>query len=373
MQYRIDKKTGKIKKEYLPLMGLFLFWIKIAIKRILNLLIDSPITIIWGLIIIFSFFYAFTTKNIVITQDIQIITAPFLVLISLIKSLKNYNVMPVLMQYSKSNMQNKNIYFLFFIKQTFVNNILLIIFNIIVLRFINNKKYIIIMLTVTAISLLLSFLLMCLKNSLRIKKANNKEIKMGKINPLIKSALYDYLSSDFLITLLLCIAIFITFIINIAKDINYIYELKNNSTFFIIITIIFSVGFTGIIGSIPNINWKFQAIISPNNFEYHLKRTFLVLTGFFGWLIFSFIVFGSYINITLTIKYLYCIFVILFTIVNVSFSITNVMIKMFIITIITILTLWISTLPNGFLPILVIPVIITFIKAKNEYREWSLL
>jgi len=26
-----------------------------------------------------------------------------------------------------------------------------------------------------------------------------------------------------------------------------------------------------------------------------------------------------------------------------------------------------------FLPVLLIPVIITFIKAKNEYREWSLL
>ncbi len=203
-------------------MVLLLFWIRITIKRILKLFIDSPITIIWVMIIIFSFLYAFTTKNIVITQDIQIIATLFLVFISLFKSLKNYNVMPVLIQYSKSRIQNRNIHFMLFIKQTFMNNILLIIFNVIALKFINNKKNFIIMLTMTVISLVLSFLLMYLKNSQKIKKANYKEKKISKINPLIKSVLYDYLSSDFLITLLLCIGIFIAFIINIAKDINYI-------------------------------------------------------------------------------------------------------------------------------------------------------
>ncbi|GBU29479.1 hypothetical protein R84B8_03046 [Treponema sp. R8-4-B8] len=354
-------------------MKLFLFWVKIAIKRILSLFIDSPVTIIWVMIIIASFTYAFATRHIVITRDILIITVLFLVIISLVKSLKEYNMMPFLIQYSKSKIHNKNIYFMFFIKQTFLNNILLIFFNIIALKFINNKKYITIMLTATVIFLTLSFLLMFLKNNFRIKKTNYKEIKRIKINPLIKSALYDYLSSDFVISSLFCIIIFIAFIINIAKDINNIYELKNTSAIFIMITIIFSVGFSGIIGSIPNINWKFQAIISPNNVKYHLKRTFLILAVFFGWLILLFVIFGSYINITLTIKYLYCIFMVLFTTVNISFSIANVIIKIFIITINTLLTVWISTLSIGFLPILLIPVIITFIKAKNEYREWSLL
>jgi len=356
-------------------MVLFLFWIRITIKRILKLFISSPMTIILSMIIIFSFIYAFTNRHIVIMPYIKIIVMiiPFLVSVALIKSLKNYNVMPVLIQYSKSNVQNNNIYINFFIKQAFINNILLFIFDIIVFILINNKKYKIIILITTAFSFALSFLLMYLKNKFKIKRTNYKKIKTRKINPLIKSALYDYLSSDFIITLLLCIGIFIAFIINITGNINNIFELKNNSVFFIIITITFSAGFTGIIGSIPNINWKFQAVVSPNSLEYHLKRTFLVLAVFFGWLILLFIIFGCYINITLTIKYLYCIFVILFTTVNISFSIINVMIKMFIITIITILTLWISTLSIYFLPVLLIPVIITFIKAKNEYREWSLL
>jgi hypothetical protein len=139
------------------------------------------------------------------------------------------------------------------------------------------------------------------------------------------------------------------------------------------LSIAFSVGFTGFIGSIPNINWKFQAIISPNSFKYHLKRTFLFLFGFYSWLIILFIVFGGIINIMLTIEYLYCIFVLLFIAINISFTIINTMIKTFMLAIIIILTMWVSTLSIGFLPFLLFPVIITSIKAKNEYREWSLL
>ena len=203
----------------------------------------------------------------------------------------------------------------------------------------------------------------------------NSEIrkKILKVNPLIKNVIYDYLSSDFLVSFLLCVIIFVFFIINIIKDIDSIFELKDRSTFFIMLSIVFSIGFTGIIGSIPNINWKFQAIVSPNSFKYHFKRTFLFLFGFFGWFILLFFIFGSFINIMLTIKYLYCIFVLFIIAVNVSLTITNMMIKTFMMAIIIILTMWISTLPVVFMPFLLFPVIITFIKAKNEYREWSLL
>jgi hypothetical protein len=209
------------------------------------------------------------------------------------------------------------------------------------------------------------------------KHLNNKHIKFGnrkiKVSPIIKSVIYDYLSSDFLISIILCIIIFIAFIISIVKDINSIYDLNNKSNLFIIITLIFSLGFTSIIGSIPHINWKFQSIVSPNSFKYHFKRTFLVLFGFLGWLIILFIVFGSLINLMLLLKYLYCLIILFFTIINISLTITNMMIKAFIITIFVVLTLWISTLPVGFLSVLVIPLIISFFKAKNEYREWYLV
>jgi hypothetical protein len=360
-------------------MELSSFWIKVAIKRILGLSKPYFLVIICASIFIGAFLYAFINGYIAIKLDLKTIylIVLLIVFLTLFISFKNYNLMPILLKYSKSKYTNRIIFMRYFIKEALVNNLLLIVFYIIasysIIKYQINKTHIFILLVMTIISMLLSFIIM----SVKYKFMNNKNTEINntklKLNPLIKSALYDYLSSDFLISFILCTFIFMAIIFNVARDINQIHELKNNTNFFIMITIVFSVGFTGIIGSILNINWKFQAINSPNSIKYHLKRTFLVVFGFFGWLILLFIIFGSFINITLTVKYLYCIFVVLFTIVNISFSITNVMIKMFIITIITVLTAWVSTLPIGFLAILAVPVILTFLKAKNEYIEWSLL
>jgi hypothetical protein len=359
-------------------MALLLFWIKVAIKRILDLSKPYFLVIICALIFIGAFIYAFIYGYIVIKLDIKTIyiIISSIMFLSLFNSLKNFHLIPILIKYSKSIFQNRIICIRYFIKQALFNNLLLIIFNIIayysIIKSAINNIHILILLGMTLFSMLLSFIIMCVHNYLN-KNHAGLDYKRPKFNPLIKSALYDYLSFDFLSTLILCIVLFVVFIIHIITDTNHIYELKNNSNIFTIITIIFSVGFTGIIGSIPKINWRFQAIISQNSIKYHLKRTFLVLFGYFGWLILLFTIFGSFINIMLTLKYIYCLFIVLFTTVNISFTITNMMLKVFIITSIIILTIWVSTLPVGFLPILLFPVIFTFIKARNEYREWSLL
>ena len=360
-------------------MALLLFWIRVAIRRVLDL--SKPYILFALCVIIFigAFVYALINGYININLDIKTIyiIVSLIILFSLVNSFRNYNLLPILIRYSKSIYPNKIIIKRYFLKQALANNLLLIIFNIIafyaITKFSVNCIHIFILLGATVFSIILSLIIMRIK----IKSLNKKysEISNRKlvVNPLIKSAIYDYLSSDFLISLVLCVIIFVFFIINIVRDINSIHELKDRSTFFIMLTIVFSIGIAGIIGSIPNINWKFQAIISPNSFKYYLKRTFLFLFGFFGWFILLFIIFGSIINIMLTIKYLYCIFVLLFIAVNISLTITNMMIKTFTMAIIIFLTMWVSTLPIGFMPILLFPVIITFIKAKNEYREWSLL
>jgi len=360
-------------------MALLIFWIKVAIKRILDL--SKPYILFTLCIIIFigAFIYAFINGHININLDIKTIyiIISLIILLSLVNSFRNHNLISILIKYSKSKYQNKIIIKRYLAKWALVNNMVLIIFNIIalysIIKFSINYIHIFILFGITILSILLSLTIMCIKN----KYINNKYSEISnrklKINPLIKSAIYDYLSSDVLISLILCIAIFIVFIISTAKDINSIYELKNNSNLFIIITLIFSLGFTSIISSIPQINWKFQSIVSPNSFKYHLKRTSLVLFGFMGWLILLFIVFGSFINVILSIKYLYCLFILLFTIINISLTISGMIIKVFFVTIIIVLTMWVSTLPIGFLPILIIPAIFTFVKAKNEYKEWYLV
>ena len=360
-------------------MALLIFWIKIAIKRVLDLSKPYILFALCAIIFIGSFIYAFINGHININLDIKTIyiVISIIVLLSLVNSFRLNNLMPILIRYSKSKYQNKIIIKRYFLKRALVNNFLLIIFNIIsfysIVKHSIDYIHILILFGITILSMILSLLIMYITNKYSYKKYSEIGNRKLKVSPLIKSAIYDYFSSDFLVSLILCVIIFMAFIINIAMDINSIYELKNNSTVFIIIALIFSLGFTGIIGSIPHINWKFQFIVSPNSFKYHLRRTSLVLFGFMGWLILLFIVFGSFINRMLLIKYLYCLFILFFTIINISLTTSNMIIKVFLVTIIIVLTLWVSTLPIGFLSILVIPVILTFVKARNEYREWYLV
>jgi len=364
-------------------MTLIVFWIKVAIKRILDLSKPYILFSLCAIIFIGSFIYAFINGHITINLNIKTIyiviiyIVILIIILSLVNSFRNHNLISILIMYTKSKYHNKIIIKRYFLKRALINNLLLIIFDIIsfysIIKFSINYIHIFILPGITILSIILSLIIMYITNNYLNKKYSEISNRKLKINPLIKSTVYDYFSSDFLISLIMCIIIFIVLIINIAMDINGIFELKNDTTLFIIIAIIFSLGFTGIIGSIPHINWKFQSIVSPNSFKYHLKRTSLVLFGFMGWLILLFIIFGSFIDRMLLIKYLYCLFILFFTTINLSLTTSNMIIKVFLITIIIILTMWVSTLPVGFLSILIIPVIFTFVKAKNEYREWYLV
>jgi len=204
--------------------------------------------------------------------------------------------------------------------------------------------------------------------NIRIVKTNTKRLK---INPFVKSVIHDYFNSDFFALAVICITISLIFI---AAFINSTNILNNQEIYFIIITVAFSIGFMGLIESIPNINWKFQAIISPNDYKYHMRRTILFLSGIYGWLLILFIFIGSIINLLLLLKYLYCLFVLLSITVHVSFMFTNKLFKVLLIMLpIITITILISILSAGFLPILIIPIIFTFFKAKSEYKEWSTL
>jgi hypothetical protein len=198
-------------------------------------------------------------------------------------------------------------------------------------------------------------------------------VKRMKINPAIKSAVYDYLLSDFLTLAVPCIALFFIGIIQFTEGLDYLYEIKNQSAFFIAMTIIFFIGFMGICSSIPNINWKFQAIISPSDFKYHAKRTIFFLGGFFGWLLVIFIFVGSMINPALMLKYLLCIIVLFLATIFISLTFFNAIIKFLLLIFIAALTIWVSTMPSSFLLILAVPVLAAFLKAKDDYREWYLL
>lgn len=355
-------------------MVLTLFWIKIALRRTINLLKSSPVVVVWAMIIIAAFIFAIANKYIMIMPDTRILfmLMPFLVLVSFLKLFKNYHITPVLMRYLKSKFQNKEIHVRFFIRQAFINNIELLIFNIIAFNLLANKKYYAVIPAVTVFSLILSFFLMYFKNIYTNRRISNITAKRSKINPKIKTAIYDYLTAGFLSMAVLCVVLFLIVTIEFTKNINSSFELKTPSAFFIGMVIVLSVGFMGIIDSIPHINWKFQAILSRNDFKYHIKRTMLFLGGIFGWAVLLFIYVGAVIDAALLVKYLFCILVLFLVSVYIAFTISNMLTKLIILFSVLIFTVWISTLQAGFLAVLVLPVLAALVMAKNDYMEWFL-
>jgi len=114
-------------------MTLLLFWIKVAIKRILDLSKPYILFTLCAIIFIGAFIYAFINGHINIYLDIKTIyiIISLIILLSLLNSFRNYNLIPILIKYSKSNYRNKIIIKRYLLKWALVNNLLLIIFNII--------------------------------------------------------------------------------------------------------------------------------------------------------------------------------------------------------------------------------------------------
>jgi len=357
------------------IMALMLFWLKITLKRITNLFKSSPVMFIWLFIIIGAFIFAIINRHLIITPDISTLfyIVPFLVLFSIFASFKNYNLMPELILYSKSKNNNKKIIVEYFIKKVVFSNILLIICCIIALF---SKPNVYLFLTFTGLTvfmLILSFFIMYIKNNYISKRVIKKEKKGQKINPYIKSIVYDYATPDFYTVFALSISLFSVITVETVKDSGFFSETANQYIYFVFILILFSIGFSGIIESVQNINWKYQSILSENTIKYHYKRTLIFLLGTYGILILIFIIIGNFINPVLFVKYIVCVFFNIFATINLAFIFINKLIKIFILAFIIVLTAFISILPAFLLAVLLIPAVITFIKAKNDYKEWYLL
>jgi hypothetical protein len=354
-------------------MDYLLFWIKVAARRFGSLFKTSPVIIIGAVVIIAAFIVA--RNDIAITLDTRkvIFAVSFFILVSLLLSFKKYSTAPFLIMYSKSGLQNKYIYVLFFLKRAFFNNILLFFFNIAALKGIVMVENFIVIPAATVCSLVLSLLLMYVKNEYISRKVRKISVKRQKSRVIIKSAVCDYFTSDFLLTAMISIVLFVIITVEFIKNKFSLSELENPSILLIGMVVILSVGFMGIIDSISRINWKFLSIISPKNYNYHFNRTILFLACVFSLLIALFIFVTASSGIVSLLKYLYCMLVLLLFSINISFMIGGIIYKMFIFVSAVALTVWISALHIAFLPILAVPVIITFLKAKNEYREWYYL
>ncbi|MDR0322418.1 MAG: hypothetical protein LBI28_13030 [Treponema sp.] len=352
-------------------MALVFFWLKIAVKRIVQLVKISPVIVIGSIIIITVLISA--RIDLTLTLDTQkfIIVASAFIILPLSLSLKNYNLHSNLVLYSKSKLINKTIRGRFFLGRAFINNILLLIFNIIALKGIIKIENIIYLPIITVFSIVLSFLVMLAKNKYTSKKIIKTKTTMMKTNSVIKSTFQDYFSSDFFLTTSAVYTLCVIFVMELLKDTSQLREMSFLHLFSLSFVAVLSIGFMGIIDSIPRANWKFYAVISPNSFKYHYKRTLLFLLSVFCLPIAAFVllVFSSFTNIMALNNFLFYMAIILCLSISVGFTNGNMLIKAIVLIAAAVLTLQLIRLSVYFLLLSVFFTFLTTLKAKNEYKE----
>ncbi|MFP3041793.1 hypothetical protein LQZ19_08225 [Treponema primitia] len=295
-------------------MVLLFFWLKIAAKEIANLFKVSPVIVIWTLLIIAAFIVGKRDVFLALNER-SLFFIVIVLLISFIMYYKKHDFFPALIFYARSS----------------------------------------------------NPICVCFCKLFRNKVNKNKRIKTNKktlyINPIIKSTISDFCTISFIQEGLISIGLFMVVIM----------QPVNKNTYFIILTALLSIGFMGIIDSIPHANWKFYAIVSGNNFKYHIKRTAIFLTAFFAVLLIPFLFMLSYFSLLSLLKYMFVVVVLLVLSINISFSVDNMLLKAIGMIIITGLTLWASALNVFLLLLSIIPVVLTMVRAKSEYGDWYLL
>jgi hypothetical protein len=329
-------------------MALIFFWLKMAVRRIVYLFNISPVVVVGAAVIILALFFAKTELIILDTQKFTILASGFF-LLSVFLSLKKNNLYTSLVLYSKSIYINRVIYSLFFIFRAFINNLLLLIFDLFVLIGIFKIEKIIYLPLITVFSVLSSYLIMLAKNKYYFKKIYKINTNNVYVNPVVKSTFHDYFTSDFFQTAVISLALFVVIIAELIKTGNLLLETEKSHLLLTGLTAVLSLGFMGIVDSIPKANWKFFAVISPSDFKYHFKRTFLFLVTVFCLPIAVFVFTGILFSITILFKYLYCLILILCASINIGFTTGNMFIKAIGLLLAIVLILWLSTLPFYYL------------------------
>jgi hypothetical protein len=350
-------------------MNFLLFWARTAIRRFISLLKTSPVIIAGTIITIAAFIIAKNDIEVILNTQRFVFALSFFVLVSLLLSFRNYRLMSLLVMYSGSRLRNRTILILFFARQALINNILLILFSVAALKGIVKSDYLKVLPAVTFCSLFLSVLIMLFKNEVKMRRIRKKQAKVSQINPVIKGIIFDYFSSEFLQTALVSIVLLVIIIVEFISK-GFLLNTGDLSVLFIGMLVILSFGFMGIIDAVPRINWKFHGIVSPREYSYHVKRTAVFLGAVFILPALFYIFMLASGGILFFLKYLYCLAVLLFCSIFISFTISRSIYKAVVLIAVVVFTAWISALRIAFLPVLLIPAFAAFLKAKNEYREW---
>jgi hypothetical protein len=208
------------------------------------------------------------------------------------------------------------------------------------------------------------------KYSYANKKIGGIKAHKLPINAALKSMVYDYITHDFFLNAAIVISLFIIIFVETIKAKNVLGPQDNQAVVFAAPVAVLSLGFSGIIDSIPHINWRYYAIVSPQSFLYHFRKTAIFLVCFFGLFIAIFIIFGSLISIGFMLVNFYCMTFIFIFSISIAFIPGGMITKALLLMAAIIFSLWTSFTRSYFLPLLLVPTLVGLAKAKNGCKEW---
>jgi hypothetical protein len=346
-------------------MAFLLFWVKVILKRIIEFIKISPVIIIGGIIIAGAFIYTNTNIQFTLNYNKFIIIFSALIIMPIIVSLKEYAVLDKIMFYAKSNYSNRLLKYIFFTKKSFLNNIFMILFfvfifsNRIILDFSFNTWK---MLCVFPFSVFLSLVVMILRNN---DRKTNKAKNIIHINPVIKSALYDYMDSVLMAIIIIAVSLFIG--IELLRH-NILNKMAEPVFIPLILFILLSIGFIGLSDSVLKTNWLFYAVISLD-FRYHFKRTVIFILSFYGIVLLQYMITAAYIDITLVLIYLFAIISTMLFAIGIVYLQGNILKRIVVYALYIRLAVYILYVNPYIMLASVLPAIITLLMAKNDFVE----
>jgi hypothetical protein len=354
-------------------VSLPLFWLKIAAKEAAALFKTSPIVIIWAAIITAAFMVGGKDAAIRLNGRAFAITVSFLFFAALLVSTEKYDIVPRLILYAKSDSPNRIVGLTFFAEKAIANNVVLLVFDLIVFRGILKTEYALYLPWATLLSAACSFACMVLRNKFAATKIAAGRKDTVRIYPLVKGALHDYCAPGFVQEAALSFGLFIALMLELANSKTPLSEAEYPPAFFMLLLLILAIGFMGLIDSAPHINWKFYAILSSRSFKHHMMRTIIFLSVFFGLMVLSLIVMAARHDLRSLAKYLYIVLALLLFSTTVAFSMGSALIKCFGMAIFAFFAVWLCGFNAYLLWLLLIPMGISFVKAKNDHGDWYLV
>jgi hypothetical protein len=343
-------------------MALVLFWLKIAFKRIAGLVKTSPAVTI-------AVWIAARSNAVILLENSRFaVIAGILFSAGLLTSLKKYDTIAVLMRYAKSGTVNSGILNIYFLQRALLNTIPLLFFDGLILCGTFKTAMTAYLPAITLLGILCSFYLLRVKHKYYLIRSKSK--KRARINSRIKSILYDYCTPSFMLSTALSIGIIIAILGELIKNSNLLNEMRYPSLFFVYLLIPFGFGCMGVIDSVPNINWRFYAIVCPKDFRHHFNIAFFFLIALFGVFILAF--FGILVSFDIRFlpKYLFTLVAILLFSINTAYSSGQMLVKIFCCLTLIGGTLWLGVFNAYLLPVVLLPLWYTFWKAKQDYKDW---